>query len=78
MEIPFEEFVSELAKSQEMRNAAFELMRLWRMNWDIPGSSGYQSYIMAHRRMRDLLPDYRGSFISLARAIELSPRDSEN
>lgn len=52
-----------------MREAAYELLRLWRMGWDVPGSSGYQSYIMAYRRMRDLFPDQRGSMIRLAQRI---------
>lgn len=67
--ISFEEYASLLAQSQAMRNASFELMRLWRMGWDLPGSSGYQSYVMAYRAFADLLPEYRGSYITLARAI---------
>ncbi|HEY6019685.1 MAG TPA: hypothetical protein VIY48_07235 [Candidatus Paceibacterota bacterium] len=59
---------------QYRRDAAFELLRLWRMGWDLPGSSGYQSYIMAHRAMSDLFPDHRGSMVELAKSILASER----
>lgn len=70
--IPFSEYAADLAQSQTMRNAAFELVRLWRMNWDIPGSSDYQSYLTAYRVFADLMSDareYRGSYIALAQEI---------
>jgi hypothetical protein len=63
--------------SQDTRNAAFELLRLWRMGWDRPGSSGYQSFLMAHRVMRDRFPKHSGSMIELARRILASQKSTE-
>jgi hypothetical protein len=63
------EHVATLAESQELRSAAYELFRLWRQGWDTPGSSGYTSYIMAHRALSDMLPNYRGSLALLAKDV---------
>lgn len=68
------QYVQDLAQSTAVRSAAFELIRLWRMGWDAPGSSGYQSYVMAYRSMTDLLPNHRESMVTLARAILAVPR----
>lgn len=75
MQMSFEEYAEELAKSPTVRNAAFELIRLWRMGWDTPGSSGYTSYMLAYRRLLDLLPEHRGSFVELSQAILRVPRE---
>lgn len=55
--------------SRAARDAAFEYLRLWRMGWDQPGSSGYQSFLMAHRAMREMFPQHTGSMAELAKDI---------
>lgn len=55
------------------RVVAYELHRTWREGWDVPGSSGYDSYIMAHRNMRELFPDHKGSMVELAKQILAEP-----
>lgn len=55
--------------SRAARDAAHELLRLWRMGWDQPGSSGYQSYVMAHRQLTDMFPHHHGSKVELAKRI---------
>jgi hypothetical protein len=59
---------------QVARDSAHELLRLWRMGWDVPGTSGYQSYVMAHRAMTDMFSGHSGSMIKLAQEILASPR----
>jgi hypothetical protein len=76
----FQEFADELGKSQAMRDASFELIRLWRMGWDAPGSSGHQSYVMAYRTFADLMMSvkgYSGSYIELAQAILATGKDNK-
>lgn len=76
METDPSEYVADnsLGESRAVRDASFELNRLWRHGWDQPGSSGYQSYMLAYRTLTDLLPDYRGSMVQLAQAVLRSPR----
>lgn len=76
----FKDYAAELGKSQTMRDASFELIRLGRMGWDLPGSSGHKSYCMAYKHFAELMQTekaYKGGFITLAKAILDSPREAQ-